>query len=169
MPAVPETYLKAYECAKSNIFLELGGHTGEGMQRALDAGFDKVIGIELSIDYSERIKERFFENIKVEVIQGDVELVLMDILNSINRECTIMIDAHYSGGDLGRGLHDDPIFQVLDIIEQHNIKTHTLMVDDMRAYDKTIIESNILKINNKYKLEYLEGLFPKDVLLAYLI
>lgn len=167
MAAEQKAYITAHNISTNNIFLELGAHVGDGIQKAFNAGYNKVVGIELSVEYCNRINSKF-QGINLELIQGDVELVLLDTLIKINEPCTIMVDAHYSGGDNARGLHDDPILQVLDIIEQHNIRTHTIMVDDMRAYERKTIENILLKINPSYKFIYEKGYVEEDVLVAYL-
>ena len=47
MPTKKETFSKY----KNKYFIETGSHLGNGIQQALDAGFDNVISIELSDKY----------------------------------------------------------------------------------------------------------------------
>jgi hypothetical protein len=67
-----------------------------------------------------------------------------------------------------------PLETELNIISQHPIKIHTIMVDDMRCCNtdyfdfksKELIEQAILKINPEYKLVYENSWEPSDILVA---
>lgn len=168
MPAKIDSYQQAFQKSKSKKFIELGVLTGSGMQMALDAGFQKVIGIELSKDLCIRSRNRFYGNGNVIIIEGDVEIELGPLLKKEGDNCAMMIDAHYSGEGTAEGLHGDPIWQVLDIIEKSSTKDHILLIDDMRSYDKEGMQSRLSRINHKYKYKYLDGHVKEDVLLAYL-
>jgi len=65
--------------------------------------------------------------------------------------------------------------QELKIIKNHPIKTHTILIDDLRCWNVKKIGFNtetlkqaILEINPKYKFELEEGHVEKDILAAYI-
>ncbi len=67
-----------------------------------------------------------------------------------------------------------PILTELRAIGEHHIKTHTLLIDDIRQcgtmeFDfielQTIIDE-ILKINPRYKISFEDGYVTNDVLVA---
>ena len=58
--------------------------------------------------------------------------------------------------------------------KNHHIKTHTILVDDYRCMgqDGYPSKENLLdllkEINSNYKIKFLEGFIPNDVVCAYL-
>lgn len=150
-------------------FVETGSHVGNGIEVAINSGFNKIISIELSEKYYGICKERFINNIEVSLVLGDAELVLSDVINKIDDKITFWLDGHDSGGDTAFGLHGDPIYQELDIIKNHKIKDHTIIVDDIRGMDITTLKEKILEINKDYNITYEDGHVPNDLLVAKII
>ena len=111
-------------------FIETGSHIGNGIQSAIDCGFDNIISIELADKYYN------------------------------------LLDGHHSGDDTAWGIHNDPIFEELDIISTHNIKTHIILVDDIRGMDKNKLIEKILSINKNYDISYEDGYIENDILVA---
>jgi hypothetical protein len=162
---------------KNEIFIETGSFLGDGIQQALDAGFDQVISIELSSKYFSISLSRFNLCPNVKVIFGDSHKILKDILPKINKRVTFWLDGHYSMEDTALGEYWSPLMQELDVIEKHTIKDHTIMIDDMRCWreydpkhgfvERDLIDK-LMQINPKYKFEYLNSDFEKDILVAYI-
>jgi hypothetical protein len=172
----------------NKIFIETGTFYGGGIRKALKSGFEKIISIELDKKRYEHCKKRFKKNKNVRIINGNSGEVMGIILKQIKEPCTFFLDAHYCGEPIEQGvaLADKwcPMNEELDAIENHNIKTHTILIDDMRCIENTHIDKktnkpvgfpgkeNLLKklkkINKNYKIEYLPGHIPNDVLLAYI-
>lgn len=163
----------------NNIFIETGSYIGDGIQQALDAGFSKVISIELSEKYYKISKERFIDNPNVEVVLGDSYQVLPDVLKDINEPITFWLDGHNSGDDTGYGEFMVPLIQELDAIKEHIIKTHTILIDDMRlwpdvdaeqdefiGFHKDDIFNKLFELNPEYKLSYEDGYEENDILVA---
>jgi len=159
------------------VFIETGSYLGDGIQAALYSGFSKVISIELSSYYYGICKDRFKDDSRVELVLGDSVVMLPEVIKDIHERCTFWIDAHYSGGDTATGIISVPMMEELEIISKHEIKTHTIIIDDMRAVgvggntswgvlDKKKIEELILSINSEYKIRYVFGVEPKDILIA---
>jgi hypothetical protein len=161
---------------RNELFIETGSFVGDGSQQALDAGFKRVISIELSDKYFEMSKDRFINNPNVEIVKGDSFKILPYILKNINQPVTFWLDGHHSCGDTALGEHWAPLMQELDVIKEHPIKTHTILIDDMRCWEKpnpvhgffsNDIYKKLLEININYKLTYEYGVQENDILAAY--
>ena len=172
----------------NGIVVETGTYMGDGVQSALDAGYKQVFSIELDKKRYENCKKRFSNNKNVTIIHGNSGDELPKLLKNINEPCTFWLDAHYCGEPLSLGVEIAdkwcPMKEELEAINQDNIKTHTILIDDMRCIDLQHIEKktqkpvgfpgkeNLLKkiktINENYKIEYLPGVIPDDVLVAYI-
>lgn len=162
----------------NQIFIETGSYTGDGIQAAINAGFPKIISIELSNKYYEQCKKRFKNNENVTIVLGDSINVLPEVLKNINERCTFWLDGHCSGGDTASGKYLVPLMQELLIIKEHHIKNHTILIDDMRLlknhlaewsnlnYSVKDIEETLLSINEEYKINYEYGMVEDDILVA---
>lgn len=163
--------------ADNKIFVETGTHQGKGVEVALAAGFEKIISIESDPDYFHRAVEKFKINTNVILVLGDGGIVLPQILEEINQQVTFWLDAHYS---VGESFHKDisscPILDELSAVAEHDIKTHTILIDDMRYFRLGINQWNnikladilvaLKKINEKYVISYEKGSCEKDILVA---
>ncbi len=161
----------------NEIFIETGSFFGDGIQQALEAGFKKVISIELSDKYFQIATNRFRGNPNVLVVQGDSYKVLPQLLQGINVPVTFWLDGHHSCGDTALGDFWAPLMQELDAIQSHSIKTHTILIDDMRCWEepnevhgfyKEDIFRKLSDMNPNYKLTYEDGLQPADILVAHI-
>jgi hypothetical protein len=155
------------------IFVESGSLVGDGIQAALNAGFSTVVSIELAPKYFEHCRARFVDRPEVILFNGDTEDVLPAILKQITVPATFWLDGHYSCGDTALGRHWAPLMQELDVIGSHDIKTHTILIDDMRCWQepnpthgfwKEDIFRKVREINSAYQFAYHDGIEPNDVL-----
>lgn len=161
----------------NNTFIETGSYMGDGVQQALNAGFNKVISIELSDKYYAICKNRFSNNPNVQIIQGDSYKIMPDVLKNINESVTFWLDGHHSCGDTAIGDYWAPLIQELDAIKNHSIKNHTILIDDMRCWkeftvvhgfcEKDII-AKLKEINSSYKFAYEYGFQKDDILVSYI-
>jgi hypothetical protein len=174
MPSNTENFKKY----PNEIFIETGSYVGDGIQQALDAGFKSVISIELSDKYYTISSNRFIYNTKVKIIKGDSFKVLPELLKNINEPVTFWLDGHHSCGDTALGDYWAPLIQELDVIKEHPVKTHTIMIDDMRCWQapnpvhgfyKDDIFEKLKEINPDYKFTYEDGLEKNDILVASII
>jgi SAM-dependent methyltransferase len=175
MPLMTQT-IKPFN---NKVFLETGCYEGCGIQTAIDAGYEKIISIDISEYYLELCREKFKNDKRVKLILGDSAEVLGDIIKSINEPIVFWLDGHYSGGDKPRGKYLSPLMQELDFISKHNIKTHTILIDDMWCwkemnneyhddFDVNMIVNKIYDINPNYTIDFVDGAcFKKDILLAH--
>ena len=166
-------------CYKSKTFIETGTADGEGIQVALDVGFESIISIEANPNVFANACQRFADNDRVTPILGDSGVVLPDILRGIKDPATFWLDAHWSTGedDLGPAVNKCPILYDLRAIGQHSVKNHILLIDDVRYFrsgglpqwgmvNLGDIMQVILEINANYRIEFLDGFQPYDILVA---
>jgi hypothetical protein len=171
MPSKSENFKKYL----NPVFIETGSFIGDGIQQALEAGFQKVISIELSEKYYNVCKERFKGDPRVFIHKGDSYKVLPVVISEINEKITFWLDGHHSCGDTALGDYWAPLIQELDAIKNHKIKDHTILIDDMRCWKEPnpvhgFSEIDIIKklkeINIDYKTIFIDGGEPEDILVA---
>ncbi|MDD4939183.1 MAG: hypothetical protein PHI60_03395 [Candidatus Omnitrophica bacterium] len=160
--------------------METGTGAGEGVKKAIRAGFRKIYSIELSPELHARCASKFKKEIedgRVALTLGDSSKCLTEILNTIECPATIWLDAHYSAAGTARGEEDTPLVTELEVISKHNIKTHTILIDDLRLFGTKDISDwsgiqlkqvmrKLMEINNDYSLFYENGEIKNDVLAA---
>jgi hypothetical protein len=161
MPITAET-LKKYK--RGDIFVETGCLLGDGVQAALDAGFSKVITVELVPSCAARARTRF-EGLPVTVVEGDTVAVLPTVLAELGEPATIWLDAH--PGD------SSPVLEELAAIAKHPIKTHTILIDDRRLMgtdwpnvSERQVHDALRKVNPEYLLSYADGFVMFDIIVA---
>jgi len=153
------------------VFIETGSYGGHGIKSAMDAGFKKVISIEVN-DFFYQICKNRFKNYKkvVHLYFGDSIIVLPEVLKTINERCTFWLDGHYmSDPHTAGGAMPVPLMEELKAIAQHHIKNHTILIDDIRLlrnheaewkdlpYCICDVEEFIHTINPNYKITYVVG------------
>lgn len=178
--SVNKEVLKRY---KKNILIETGTYMGMTTKAAVEEiGYQKVYTIELQ-DYLYQVSLNNLSHLisenKVVAIKGNSNEKLKDILDEINEPVTILLDAHIDGGNFINGVTPDvnwcPLYEELDIIKNHHIKTHTILIDDVRIIGNIGWGSNVFierikeiinEINPNYRISFEEGETPYDVLVA---
>jgi hypothetical protein len=148
---------------------------GEGIQRALNAGFKNIISVELGIKYYQKCYKKYVNNPYVHLYLGDTEDLLEGLISPINESITFWLDGHNSGHDTAWGKHESPLIQELEIIKRHPIKNHTILIDDMRCWKKPhyeFDENDILallkSINPNYEITFEDGHIKDDIMVAYM-
>ena len=142
---------------KTKNFIETGSYIGDGIQLAIDSGFEKIYSIEISEDYYSICKDRFINNKNVEMIKGDSFYELEKIINDSEVPFTYWLDGHYSGGKTGFGELEFPIMIELESILKRGINGEIIYIDDMRIlrnYSEDINEYKMREILSKYKKEF---------------
>lgn len=164
-------------------FIETGSFKGETIQLALDAGFKKIRSVELNEDNYNLCKERFKDNLNVELYFGESEILFWEMIKDINIPSVFFLDSHYSGygGDYvtSKGRSFSSIVSELKTLSYHPIKNHTILIDDRRDFGTInmdyISESEILRlirsINFNYTIYYETGsdalsIFKDDIIVA---
>jgi len=136
-------------------FVETGTHLGHGVQYALDHGFEQILSCEFMEDRYQHCMKRFENNDNVSLYCGNSLKCIPKMLESIDNKTCFWLDAHDEGGGV-------PTFEELEMIKNHKIKNHTIVIDDIPVYfsdKKEQLENLILSINKKYKIEYLSVYF----------
>jgi len=158
----------------NNIFVETGTYHGDSVQTALDAGFKKVLSIELGVILYHNCIERFRKNKNVFLFNGDSIDVLPFVLADISEPATFWLDSHFSGVDTVQGKTNTPLLQELEIIKNHPVKNHTIMIDDLRGwykhthgFDTLDLMKIITGINPDYVFKLENGFIENDILVAY--
>jgi hypothetical protein len=181
---------RPFDKYKNKVLVESGTFMGDGVQYALDCGFNKVISYEIDNKLYYDATNRFKGNKKVELHHKSSAKMFNDI-KDINVPITFWLDGHYSAGNTG---YDDecayPLLKELEIISQHHIKSHTILIDDRRLLKSTLnlkysdikntsemnaetigyseeqIIEKIKNINSDYKISYEDGHIKNDIIVA---
>lgn len=159
------------------IFVETGSQVGNGIQMAIEAGFQEIHSIEIFPAFYEQCCNRFKNNPNVHIYLGDSSIMLKEVLQQFDQPVTLWLDGHYSGGSTPKGKTNTPLLGELAAIADHPIKTHTILIDDVRCFRTSefdFIELNevielIKQINPDYNISFEDGYVPKDVLVAEIL
>lgn len=159
---------------KTDYFVEGGTYKGEGIEIALQCGFNNIFSIELHKElYQEALlKFTFFEEVKI--FNGDTAKILGKILTSyVKSNATIFLDSHFSGDHTAKGEKISPLIEELEQIKGHYIKNHNILIDDIRyIHDGTYgirmdeLISKIKEINADYNISFADGYQSNDILIA---
>jgi hypothetical protein len=133
----------------SNIFIETGSCEGDGIQRAIDAGFSDIRSVELYQKNFEYCRQRFRDEPKVSLYFGNSIEHLGRMLPPF--PCVIFLDAHPSGprsaghsdllkkGDDSEFAQHNMIRKELAIILNHR-KDHVIIIDDVNGMNERTAE-----------------------------
>jgi len=136
-------------------FVETGTHLGHGVQYALNHGFEQVLSCEFMNERYQHCMTRFAENDNVSLYLGTSLDCMPDMLEAVDDKACFWLDAHDEGGGV-------PTFEELELIKNHPIKNHTIVIDDIPVYfsnKKESLENLILSINSEYKIQYVPVYF----------
>lgn len=137
---------------RSNVFIETGTEFGGGIEVALAVGFEEIHSIELDEKKFLDAQERYAKDDRVYIYHGSSDQQLVEILKGLNEQATFWLDAHGDG--------QCPVLRELMAIQNHHIKNHHILIDDMRifgtpAHENITIKdlSNaLLRINPRYRI-----------------
>jgi hypothetical protein len=160
MPANPNIFKKY----RSDIFYESGTYLGDGIRAAIEAGYPKIVSVEIFEPIYKMTRQKFVNYPQVACFHGDTVSVLNEILPSFkNKKVTFWLDGHYSGPGTGGEHNPFPIIEELqEILKAKNdgwISHPTILIDDMRLLmdrEKELI-SIMKEIEPTYIFEYEDG------------
>lgn len=169
---MPLTDTTLIEYGRGNVFIETGTLKGDGIQKALDAGFTEVHSIEIDGTRSQNARVRFSKEVDegtVNIVCGDSRNVLRKLLPFITEEMTVWLDAHDTG--------TTTLYEELEIIRSYSRIPEVLMIDDMRVtgdpehkwgylVNPDRIKELVYRICPSYKIEFADGEHPEDILVA---
>ena len=164
---------------KTDTFIETGTADGEGIVVALEAGFEKVISVEVNPNVYVKACERFMGDDRVLLVMGDSAVHLPHVISNLEEKATFWLDSHWSAGecDLGPSVNKCPILHDLRAIAGSEIKDHILLVDDIRYFRAggipqwngvtlgDIMEA-VMDMNPDYRLSFRDGFVKDDVLVC---
>ena len=120
----------------NKVFVETGTFQGDTIHKIANNTkyVQKIISLELSDVFFKRCTERFKNNENIHIFKANSKTDLLNIIKDIDEPITFWLDSHWSGThDVGCDeLIICPIIHELEQIRQHNINTHTIMIDDIR-------------------------------------
>jgi hypothetical protein len=155
-----------FEKYLNHIFIETGSNKGDGIWQALHEGFKVIYSVEIVPEYYNQCLIRFKKFPQVHLVLGDSVTFLKALMKVIDEPVTFWLDAHV-------GAESTPIMEELEIIKNHPIKTHTILIDDMRDWkvrvnkvSPEILRNKVMEINPDYKITFEMGWKPKDILVA---
>lgn len=162
---------------KTNHFVETGTYAGDGTLAAWETGnYSYITSLEVDELSALRAKLRFYPYIDIMIIHTDSAINLYEYIKDIKEPITFWLDGHWSGEGSPAGLVKMPLLYELGHIKRHPIKTHNIIIDDVRAfkgqswirdYDLDDIITKIKSINPNYKIEFADGTEKDDILIAY--
>lgn len=171
-----KNYFKDFQ---NKVFVETGSYRGDAIKLALDAGFKKIISVDIVESNINFCKNRFDlysdSHDDIIMIHGDSALCLYDAIKDIDEPITFWLDGHSQMfEDEEPGENPFPLLDELKQISKHHIKTHTILIDDMLImqdnivlYNKYIIENMLYTINADYKFEYRANPVINNILIAH--
>lgn len=164
----------------NRVFVETGMHRGDGIQLAIDAGYEKIISIDIDPEAINFCMNRFDMHNQpkpwLKLYNGDSAECLAGLINFIDEPITFWLDSHWQmleGTEPGE--NPFPLLSELQRIAHHPITKHTILIDDMlimqkdiTGYDKKYIKESLFKINPDYKLEYFANPVINNILVAHI-
>ena len=156
------------------IFIETGTYTGYTTAMALRCGFERVLTVELSDHWRDQYQTLFGNDNRVQLFAGLSKDRLPQMLAQVDTPATFWLDAHYFGGPSALGDKFCPLMEELDLIAGHRIKTHTILIDDVRCFGKEFgpevtvgqVIKKLLTINPRYRFHFEDGRERNDILVA---
>lgn len=162
----------------NEIFVETGTWKGDAVALALELGFKYIFSIEQDKDRWGTAAKRFINLRNVCILHGGSESVLPSMMSHVGKPATFWLDAHAGGSPIHPDVSKCPLLDELRIISEHRIKTHTILIDDMKYFRKPNgwlgvtqhqIEKALLAINSEYRFSYEPGQRDEhDILVASL-
>ena len=193
--SIAKEVLKKYCIGTNDIFVETGTSLGDTVQTALDIGFKDIHSIEFYPNKYEHAKKRFADKTNVNLYLGDSGDELQNVLfRQVGRHganCVIFLDSHFSCDDWTPIPEVDtcPILREIDIIGKWindgdidtYMKSVTVLIDDVRIFNKVIQSWHSLTLNNVIGqiktsfgnkisfIDYDDGVEKNDILVVKLI
>lgn len=126
------------------IFIETGVGDGDGVIEAQRHPFKKIYSIEIMAAQVAKMREKFKDDPRVTIIEGDSLSKLPELLKEISEFTNVcfFLDAHYPGADIGMGRHDAQISEDLRL----PIEKEMRLINITRKAGKDVILFDDIKI-----------------------
>jgi hypothetical protein len=165
----------------NRVFIETGSFRGDGIQLALDAGYEEIISVDHDAEAINFCISRFDlygnSNQGIRLVQGDSAECLFDIIKDIHEPVTFWLDSHWQMLEgTEPGINPWPLLNELKQIGKHFRKDHAIIIDDylwlthpkVTGWTDAIILHNICNINQDYRIEYFANPIIHNILVAHL-
>jgi hypothetical protein len=125
-------------------FFETGTWHGDAVAYALDAGFKKIISVEIMPELAEEAKKRFQSYQNVTIIEGNSAPTLLNELPALKGNCIFWLDAHFPGADAGMSQYDSENDEARRLPLEKEIEAikicragyrDVVIIDDLRIYE----------------------------------
>ena len=152
----------------ADVFIETGTNIGNGVQKALDSGFSRVISFENNDFLYRGSVKRFQGDDRVKLFFGDSRTCLFEVIKDIEEKMLFWLDGHE--------YYDIPLIEELNQIKSLKRNDHVILIDDVRMMNteewsnlkKSDIERKVMEINSEYKLYYIDSISgPNDIMVAH--
>ena len=130
----------------SDILIETGTYLGDGVQCAFDAGYKKVYSCDINFECVSNAKEKFKDKDFIVELKPS-EIALKEFLDGIDKPCVIFLDGHampkdghpstreFGHSTLSESALTCPLMEELQIIKDHHINEHVILIDDFQCLD----------------------------------
>jgi hypothetical protein len=152
---------------KNKIFLETRCFYGNNIQKAIDAGFEIIYSMDRELNFLKMSRRRFRSNRNVYIYFNYRNDQFAETLKKIDEPATILLDFYEDNFRCSYPFQRNLNMQILDAlnqIQQHKIKTHTILIDDFRYFDPFFSSFNLAQlidklreINSDYYIGCLDG------------
>lgn len=143
------------------VFIETGIYEANGLQAAVDAGFETCMTCDTELLHVEAAKKRLPAAI---VRHGPSTRELPDMIKRAGgRLITFWLDAHSDFAS--------PLLQELGLIRAYAGGNHTILIDDVRCFPRygftlSDVVASLLRVNPSYEIQLHPGHVPGDVIAA---
>lgn len=159
------------------IFFETGTSGGHAIDLALKYDcFKKLISIEIEPQIQDENRNRlksYIDSGRLNLVTGDSLQCLQNYIPLLDQPTTFWLDAHVDFGIAG--VKKCPLYEELEAIATSDIKSHTILIDDLRIFgggtwgsgiNLDVIKQKILDINPNYTILTEPGVQDDDILVA---
>lgn len=130
---VKKKVLRKYSVT-DGIWIETGTYLGTTTRFLLKLA-SKVYTIEPEARLADAAAYKF-RNTKIEVLKGESEKILPDLLPELNGNISFWLDGHYSAGITYKGDQEFPVKMELKCIEEnlHKFEAISILIDDVHCF-----------------------------------
>jgi hypothetical protein len=128
--------LELFTTTGHRLFVESGTYLGD-TSAFFAPHADRVVSVEIDPDLAAKARARFAATPNVEIVLGDAQTAIPEILREHGAPAFVWLDGHYSGEGTGRGDSDEPAVDIIRRLgEIETVSGSTIVVDDLRTFGR---------------------------------
>lgn len=133
------------------LLVETGTYYGE-MVSAVKNYFPLIYSIEYDHELAQRARKKFARWPEIQILEGDSQTILPTLLKEISDPALFWLDAGYCGW---AGVQGDQqrLANELEVILDHPLKTHVILMDDARGLNGQNGAPTIEEIRRRIELK----------------